>query len=258
KILFLFLLLNTHIIQADNAFSVSGSLLYFDYEEFSDSGLSLNHETGFIPGINMNYRLENNQLAFTLHDGSVEYNGQTQSGSPHQTDTIETLYTLTYRHYFPVTDGLNRNNYYTGLGYQFWERDIQARNNINRLFEEYSWWTIEAGIQTLIYRQNNYQVTLDLGLLHTINGIIYIDLTDIGYGYPHLSLGNRAGINTHLTFTKLITDNQSLYINLNYKHWKFGKSNSQTLNNGTSGITITEPASHSNHSQLSLGWIIYF
>ncbi|MCW8855132.1 MAG: hypothetical protein OQK72_10555, partial [Gammaproteobacteria bacterium] len=136
--------------------------------------------------------------------------------------------------------------------------DIQPNNGVNRLYEEYSWWSIEAGIQTKIYQNNKQSIKLEIGLLHTLDGYISIDLRPQGYGYPELSLGSKSGFNSNLLFNKKISDNNDFYLKINYKHWKFGKSNSQTLSNGFSSITITEPRSESNHSSISLGFITHF
>jgi len=254
----LFILLYSSLLSANNNFSISGQLLYFNYEEFSDTGASLNHETGFIPGINLTYNRGDNHLDFTFSHGVVDYDGHTQAGAPHATETYETLYITSYQRLFPFNDGLDKNNYYTKIAHTFWQRDIQANNGINGLYEEYSWWSFEAGIQTMIFQNDNQNMSFEIGILHTLNGRIFIDLRNQGYGYPELSLGNRAGINMSLSFTSRTSDQQSIYFNIGYQHWKFGKSNSRTLFNGSSSITIFEPRSHSYHSNISVGLINYF
>ena len=256
--LVLLITLQASLSWAEHNFSVSGAILYFDYQEFSDTGTSLNHETGFIPGINLNYSKKNNNLGFIVYSGTIDYDGQTQSGSPHQTDTDETLYIFTYRQLFPFNDGLDKNNYYAEINYQFWERDIQPINNVNGLYEEYSWWSIEAGIQTRIYQNENRAIKLELGMLHTFNGFISIDLRNTGYGEPELSLENKPGIRTKLSFHNKLSEQQTIYFSCEYKHWKFGRSDSQTLSNGFSNITVTEPSSQSNHTSISLGLISHF
>ena len=70
---------------------VSADLMYFNYAEFDTSGETLNTEIGFLPGITVSavhpFRAINNTFEFSLYDGRVDYDGQTQSGQPHQTET---------------------------------------------------------------------------------------------------------------------------------------------------------------------------
>ncbi len=80
--------------------SVAAGLMYFDYEETED-GISLNHETGFIPGISITashpYHSVDHSFEFSAFDGEVDYDGNTQNLQPHQTTTEQSIYRLLYR-----------------------------------------------------------------------------------------------------------------------------------------------------------------
>lgn len=252
-------LLNTSISRADSHFSLSANLLYFDYEEYDDAGLSLNHEFGFIPGIGFHLTGSNNMFSFQLFDGNVEYDGQTQAGTPHQTTTDETVYRLNYRHTFSPDFSSVKTNYFLGINYQIWDRSILPNNGVSGLFEQYRWWSAEAGFISTLSQYNNDTVTLELGLSYSFNGTILVDLTPFGSGEPVLDLGNRPGARVALVYQKMLSTNQALTFTLEHRHWEFGKSNLHTITTGAwAGSTILEPESRSDHSLFSVSLSSYF
>lgn len=257
-LLIVFLFLYSCHAWSDNNLSLTGHLLYFDYEEFSDNGLSLDKETGFIPGISFALNKDEHLLNFSLYDGTVDYDGHTNLGAVHKTDTDESLFIFGYRRSIPFILDTDKNHYYLQLNYQIWDRDIQPSNGVNGLFEQYTWWSLEAGINSNIYESGNLTVNLDAGVFHTVNGKIAVDLKASGYGEPSLDLGDKPGAQGKLSFQNKLSEQQTLHFNLNYKYWKFDKSNSKTLFNGFSTKTINEPKSQSSYIILSLGLTQYF
>lgn len=253
KSLFAFLLTTTFLVYAQNSNQLSAGLLYFDYEEFDPTGFSLNHETGFIPGISTTLNRKQHAFQFSFHHGTVDYDGFTQSLIPHQTNTDETLLKLNYRYYIPYNDIIDQNQFYFGMSYQYWLRDIRANNGVNGLEETYTWFTAETGIQYIITSGSDYSILLNLGLLHTFNGKITINLEDYGFGSPQLELGDKPGFKGNLKLQINTSENQIIEFGIDYSYWEFGKSNSKTLFNGFYTLPIYEPRSESNHTILYIG-----
>jgi len=243
-ILFFILLIPSQHVYADLNISIAPGLAYFHYEEFDENKNTLNKETGFIPGISLSLQHSQHSLGTHIFDGDVDYDGQTQAGSPHKTDTDESLYYLFYRYNFLNHD--NDSLFFIGANYQLWQRFIKANNGVNSLYEEYSWWHIEAGIQLEKILKNNSKIKFEFAGLRTFNGNIMIDLQNFGYGEANLDLGSKNGIRSLLALN-FETDNSLMFsIGVEHKYWEFGKSNTTTLSNGTNSISILEPDSESN------------
>jgi hypothetical protein len=96
--------INNHAIDL----RVAAGLMCFDYESTNVFGSTLDQETGYIPGFTVAalqpYRSIRNTVEFSLYGGDVDYDGQTQSGQPHQTTTEETIYRLLYELSWPPED----------------------------------------------------------------------------------------------------------------------------------------------------------
>ncbi len=245
---------------ADTSIDASIRLLYFNYEEFDQSGASFNKETGIIPGfsIGVSHRQGNydNTLSFEAYDGQVDYDGQTQSGAPHITNTDETLNRLFYK--LNWSPDSSEHAIYGKIAWQRWDRDILPANNISGLFEQYEWWAFEIGFLATLYEKNTNQWLLEFGLSKISNGTIAIDLIDHGYGQPELELGDGHGITAALIYQHMISDRNRLGLSLRHQRWTFGRSNTKSISNGFTTINITEPESESNHSIFSINYSYYF
>jgi hypothetical protein len=236
--------------------SLGADIRYFDYEEFGASSQSLDHETGFIPGI----KIAGEKFAFALRHmaefgiwgGGVDYDGQTQSGQPHRTKTDETIYRLLYRIDWQPTD--DDGSLYAKACWQNWDRDIMPADGVSGLFERYQWWTIEAGLRATLWQQPNHSLAFELGVLKTSYGTIQIDLSDSGYGKPVLDLGDGLGASVSLEYALKLTSSKRMRLGIGYRRWKFGRSNNKAVSNGASTIIITEPDSLSNQITLSVGY----
>ncbi len=240
---------------------VAAELMYFDYEETVASGNTLNtlnQETGFLPGITLAailpYRRIDNTLEFSIYDGQADYDGQTQAGQPHQTTTEETIYRLMYKlSWSPLS---TEAAFYGKTYWQQWDRDIQSKNGVSGLFERYQWWTVEAGAQLPFFKRDSQKLLLELGLLATLDGTIMVDLAS--FGSPVLDLGNSIGFSSELKYEFKQAANSSLQFGIQFKTWEFGKSNSETLTDGSNTLTIYEPDSTTIQTTLSASYIRYF
>ncbi|WP_236860698.1 outer membrane beta-barrel protein [Candidatus Reidiella endopervernicosa] len=122
--------------------SIGLSLLNFGYEEFDTDGRSLNREDGWLPGISASI-IERDGAWFgearaSLYGGSVDYDGETQSGAPFTTETKTWLFDSNYRlgHWFGDAPRIAP---YIGVGYHRWDRDIQGKGAVVGLSELYQW-----------------------------------------------------------------------------------------------------------------------
>lgn len=253
KISFLCLVMFTAPAVADNSNSLSLDLLYFNYQEFDTSGASLNHETGYLPGLSATLRRDQHEFKASVYDGTVAYDGYTQSLTPHQTDTDTTLLRLFYRYNFQPSLTLEPYHFYLGISHQYWLRSIQDNNNVYGYDETYTWLQLEAGLSTTLIAQTDRDLLLDFSLLHTLNGKISIDLNKFGFGSPELDLGNKPGLQTKLIWRVTTNQNQQIEMGISYTYWSFGKSNSKTLYNGFQSTTIEEPRSESSNTLFYFG-----
>lgn len=234
---------SSQYVHADTNISVSPGIMYFNYEEFDLNNVTLDTEIGFLPGISFLINEQQHSLGAHIFSGEVEYDGQTQTGVPHKTDTDETLYYLFYRHDFLAT---NQHGFFVGLNYQLWERFIQANNNVGSLYEEYSWWSAEAGVKFDINTADNKNFIFEIAGFRTFNGDILIDLNNFGYGQPSLNLGDKFGLRSLLALNLKTTSHTAMQVGVEYKYWGFGRSNTEILSNGINTISIVEPESKSN------------
>ncbi len=244
--------------------SVAAELMYFDYEETED-GISLNHETGFIPGVSIAasrpYRSIEHSLEFSAYGGEVDHDGNTQQLQPHQTTTEQRIYRLLYKLSWSLqnTDA----DLYGKVYWQQWDRDIQPNNRVLGLFERYQWWSIEAGTEVPLMRKDRQDLLLGLGILTTLNGTIMIDLSDFGTGEPVLELGDGIGFFGELKYEIKQNNNSRFKFGLQLRTWEFGRSNTLIVPNGFAlcgqpTCEIHEPESTTIQTTLSASYIHHF
>ena len=109
-------------------FDISYSAKSFLWKEFDDRGKQLLKESGFLHEVGFSHNFETNLLYFKpyigLELGSVEYDGATQSGTPVKSNT----------NYWGVLTklpiGKNIKGFYieSGIGYNYWKRNIETTN----------------------------------------------------------------------------------------------------------------------------------
>lgn len=250
----------TFPLLADTTIEASARLLNFNYEEFDQSGQSLDKETGIIPGLSIatSKTLNNftNTIGFEAYSGQVDYDGHTQSGAPHTTITDEKLLQLFYKlNWSPAN---YKSSIYGKVAWQQWDRNIFPANNISGLFEQYQWWAFEAGLLATLFENDINKWQLEFGVSKISNGTIKIDLETQGFGQPELNLGNGSGVSAALIFLHNLTNRDNIELSLQHRYWTFGRSNSETISNGLNTITITEPRSVSNHTIVSINYRYYF
>lgn len=244
-------------------YSIGGSILHFDYQEFNDSGKLLDREQGFIPGLALGLSNKADQWVFagdfSYHAGDVPYVGNTNNGIPITTTTRQNIVALGLRaEYSLQSDKGSEYAIYFGTSYHQWERDIRSTTTasgapVSGLFEIYTWWTGFVGIKSEIYRSGSDSLLFDIRLLQTFNPEIKVFFGN-AYDNVKLPLGERWGGRLALPWRYLLDQESSLLIEPYAEYFEFGRSNSAPLTSSGSVVgSVLEPFSQTLNYGLTLG-----
>lgn len=243
---------------AERFFTLSPSLIHFDYTEFSKSDKVLDRELGWLPGLEakLDFAVTTKWIiAFntSYHQGEVNYVGQTQStlsnpAMPHNTDTRTNLLRLGAK----IEKVVYKNiNVFISAQSHRWHRDIQDNNNISGIAETYKWMEYSIGLNSNFHFNKNDVLNLEAGFLITRNGTIDVDLSRVDYGSTKLNLGDSAGIRLKLFWRKQYKENIHYGPGLFFESWEFGRSNTKQTQGGSSSTFVTEPRSETRNIGLT-------
>ena len=220
--LFIFLTANT----ADaNTFEVTPTLYFFNYQEFDQNDALLNIEEGVIPGVKLSYGdiTEKDSLKFnaSFYGGTVDYDGLTQLGMPHQTETNEQLARIGisyYQHEQTFYPGL----LFVGLHYWYCDRDIQTRNGVQGLHEQYTWYETEVGLkfESQETRQSRYWLEVSAMYNFKPEMTLFLPSSEVDF-----SLGSDFGYRLRAGKTWTHNKSMSFAISVFTEYWEFGQSN---------------------------------
>jgi len=239
------------------AFEIGGGVIKFKYTEYTDSGVFLDGETGFIPGVVIKGKFHNRngfiEIVGNLHGNTIKYDGQTQGGTPLQTksDAIILdhfvklgLYMNTARNHSP----------YLGLGFRYWLRNIRPGYDVNGnsvagLLEHYYWNYLLAGYESSFYVSDNVKIGFDIRSTLMLNG--KMDVNFLGYkNYDNaqVNLGNEFGARFALPI-KVKMSTHSLIVAPYYEIIDIGRSNSVVVTSGgvATATSIYEPRSETRN-----------
>ena len=247
--------------------SATPGVYAFNYSEYSQNGTELNNEQGLLPGFALQFEYTQHNHVLRLHsslyDGKVDYDGRTQGGTAHTTDTETQLFNLGLRLLpaqleFPLQDFLQTDlfsslqapRFFIGLQYWRWDRDILTRNNVQGLHEIYSWYEIEFGLQLKSAIENQAWYWAELSALYNVNPQMKILLPN---SEVNLKLGSQAGARLRLGKSWQTSATLALSLSVFAEYWEFGRSNTELSNDffGRSAY-LTEPRSETLHSGIVL------
>jgi hypothetical protein len=250
-ILFAFLISNNcyGFDKSSTQLILSPSLLHFDYTEFSTTNKVLDRETGWLPGVEarLNHALPSDWsigLYTSYYQGTVNYDGQTQSGTPHTTDTGTEFFRLGAQLEKIIL--ANTGLFISAQTHQ-WERDIHDNNNISGITETYDWIEYSAGINYGFYINNKDFVQLNAGLLITRNAEIYVDLSRVNLGSTTLDIGDGTGGRLKLDWSRQHSETMQYGLGLFFEAWDFGRSNTRATEGGSNIVYVTEPRSETRN-----------
>ncbi|MDH5326197.1 MAG: hypothetical protein OEZ68_20875 [Gammaproteobacteria bacterium] len=191
------LLLTSPLSAAPISFSVSPSLQYFHYQEFLPSGRVSNTESGFLPGVKGSARLAHERWQLEVlgayFQNTVDYDGESTSGQPHQTRTDETLGQAG----FSLSKTLNHPQYPSRFIFnhelRWWERDILPANGVLGLYELYRWQQNGLGVEQTLHQSGATQTLLGLQIFHVYDVEMEVNLfgTDVTF-HPRPGNGFKA------------------------------------------------------------------
>ncbi len=229
-------------------------LQHFDYSEFNRSDENLNTESGLLPGVAVFVRHStealSQQFMLSMLAGEVDYDGQTQSGSPHQTETSTKLFRASYR--LSATRLSTYVHPFFSLNWDQWSRSIQARYPVIGLDEDYRWPSLDIGLSFPLIKQQGHELAFSAAFIKIFSGKFGVDLTELGYGSPSLDLGSGKGFESTIDYIYTLQDRTRVGFSLFYRQWEFAESEPKTISNGSSSLTFLEPRSESQRIGLAL------
>lgn len=235
-----------------SALALSPKLSYIEYQEKSQNEASLNVEAGWISGLAGRHGWSTSAIdvdVFTeLLFGRVDYEGQTQSGLPHQTNSIHTHGKLGFKvssDYldYPLLASSSLQPFFE-MSYQYWLRDIQASNGIASLTETYSWQTIAVGI---LANMGTHDVIMNVG--KNIQANVRVHETSCFESFTvHPNNGDYISIQYQYRFT------ENLKLGASYSRSHLGRSPDTEVNTCLGRLEFHEPASLTQRISASLIW----
>ncbi len=231
--------------------SASTYVKYFDYQEFDLDGSSLNHETGFIPGIGLTLDHDKHRLWASWTHGDVNYDGQLQSGTPHVTDTRQVISSYGYEYAF-FTSNSTAIDILAGISAHRWQRHILPSNGIQGVNADYQWQQLYAGLRYKPGEIFNLPLEFGLNIFQTRKSSVDINLESIGYGSPQLEMGEKPGFQATLKYYKAVSDQLTVNLLLETARRETGRSSTVSISNGTSTLNIAEPESVSWHTNIGI------
>jgi len=240
---FIFLACFSFSVKAAPTFHFSPSIDYVFYRELSETGETLNTETGYLPGfeLSINHYMSE-QISFYVQgyygSSSIQYEGQLQSGLPYDTDSKMTKSSYRFGgNYLGIKKGIG-----FFLEHNEWDRHIQSRDNIPTLSEYYSWDSIGVN-----YFMSFGDRQFNIELARLWNAGLSVDLSEQGYGVIPVSMPN--GVSAKVSAEQPLSDS--------YPRWKFGVQiemdyfpRGETVY--SQGIGLTEPENISLQFRLYL------
>jgi len=263
----------SHVSIAESVeYHFGAGLLKFDYAEYNDSNVFLDGETGFIPGIvlkrKQHYQRSYIELVGQLHANTIQYDGQTQGGTPLQTKSDAVIFDTHFKlgiHFSEVRD----HGVYAGLGYRYWFRNIRSGYDINGnpvagLLEHYYWLYGLFGYTANFMVSENVKVGFDIRQTNMINAKMDIDfLGYCDYDNTSVNLGNKSGTRFAVPI-HVKMKNSSLSVSPYYEVLDIGKSNTVMLTRNGSLVDCNadgyfdgalEPRSETRNIGIEVTWL---
>ena len=243
----------TETVNAGEASSISlgPSALSFRYKEFPDNERLRNREDGLLPGVTAGLRLAPGswrvRLAGSYHGGKVDYDGATQSGSPHKTETGTDIFDVmvTAGYSFAVGGSVTLAPY-LGAGYRYWRRDILPNAGVRGLLEVYRWPYAMVGLDLGLFQTERFQGGIDVRLIRPIDPKLDVGISP----ETTLDLGARTGYRVSLPLRWSFGASQGILFEPFYERQEIGASRAR---NG-----ILEPSSDTDIFAVNLSWRLRF
>jgi hypothetical protein len=229
------------------------------YSETSSSSFELNKESGSIPAIfvkgGMNYQKVSVFTRANFAKSKVDYQGHTQSLQPLVTDTDTTRAEHSLGSVYQLKEWLDLE---ASISHYEWDREIEGTNMSLPLDEYYTWRTLKLGAEVLLFNRLKDQFSLKVTGGKLYDERLKVDLSNLGYGKPVISLKGKSYRSVDLEYSYNWSSSSEIKFNAQYTHTKFAESDSITVRNGFTTITIREPQSETTVIGFNLGLVFNF
>jgi hypothetical protein len=239
----------------------------FDYNEYTEDGTWLDSEK------NLNYMLDGGfikydydlgvvreediqydqklELYYSFHLNTTNYNGSLSDGSPHQTNTDNTLHQGHLRYKAINSIENYQVGIFVGLGYRYWDRNILGDSGY---LETYEWPYYEAGLSWK-WSDGNFFMGIDASYQKAYKPtmIAYTkNKTNIGKDLD-FDLGETKGRKLSIPIGYKMNTNWNIIVKYVYDEWKIEKSN--VLQTATSPRYEPSSKTKNRYTYISLEYI---
>ncbi|MGD8549303.1 MAG: autotransporter outer membrane beta-barrel domain-containing protein [Desulfobacterales bacterium] len=222
---------NTELMIGENTFQFGFDIRYLDYEE---DGLI--EEDGLMYGIAGSYIYHGNnklmfETSFSLVFGEIDYDGQTQSGTPLKADTDDWIFEwrgLIGKDYRFKSSSIITP--FMGIGYRYWNDDIDASGGYER---EIQYWYLPVGVKTISPLNGNWTWGISLEYDLFLGGKVQSHLSDVQpvYNDPEndQDFGDGYGLALSLKFNRNLSNSYGFSIEPYIRYWDIDESDTSTL-----------------------------
>jgi hypothetical protein len=225
------------------------SLADFEYEETDESGRTLDKESGLFPELNLSLRFDTESW-FILGDlrylnGTADYTAYPVSKPPLESTTEEEI--IDFSLLFGVQQEFSNTvtlAVYGGLGFRYWERDIQSTAGASGLYEEYEWGYMLIGISPTRRIGPSDRIGADLQLRKAFDANLDVRFKNVNYEPVSLPLDDGISFRLALNWNHKLNDGFEFTVGPYLDLWKFERSADVDLRQGNMTVgSVHEPAS---------------
>lgn len=166
--------------RAECGASIAASVLQWTVEEHAASGRRLVRESGWLPGVELRDSCSRSGWRVfgtaAFHGGSIDYQGQTQFGTP--------LNSTTGTHLIRLATGLDREigkslALFTQIEWFRWTRDIRGGGNVAGLNERSDSWHLAIGARKTPFQTGIGMISADAAVLLSTPENVQVDFSGI-------------------------------------------------------------------------------
>lgn len=228
-----------------------------EYIESAPSGDILNKESGSLPGFQLGFSKTVNELAsfgasVAVHSGDIDYEGQTQSGSPLTTTTSTRYWNAGLWAGLGATLGVFEVEFGPELYFRNWARDIEPTASTLGLKTDYTWF-MPGLFMGADYSINNAQgFSLETSIFSSRRIKARADLREISLGEVVLEPASKPGFRSAFAWKAHLDSGTWLAVELFYEKLQFGRSPSVRVLESGRVFRINEPASTSERKGVGI------
>ncbi len=227
------------------------------HREVDGTGRSLLREAGTLPGWRIDASLAGDRWELSLRadhaDGTIDYNGRTQSGAPLST-TTDTRISEAGLRLLRSLDANRRIALGAGIAYRRWDRRIQPLGSVAGLDERYTSWLLSLESRFSILRAPAAALDLEFSLRRTQRPEVSVDFGGL-YDNQSIALGRQTGMRLAAPARLALGKGSTLKLEGWIEYWGFDRSASQPLlRDGRPVGTVFQPESDGRSLGAALMW----